>query len=145
MMDVENMRKTIGIIVFIIVVIIGVGGYFIISSSENDSILELSDDVIENNSFDNNIEEDNNSNNIGEEVVDVMRISVSDGDNNIIFELNDSSASLDLYNQLPIVTMVQDFSSNEKIFYPDELDIDDTGLSSGVMQVYLLIMLLGEM
>lgn len=49
-----------------------------------------------------------------------MEIQVSDATNNIIYELNDSQAAKDLYNQLPLTIKVENFSNNEKIFYPPQ-------------------------
>ena len=54
-----------------------------------------------------------------------MRVKVSDGINEVVFMLNDSSAAKSLYSQLPITTEVDNYSSNEKIFYPPE-ELDDT-------------------
>ncbi len=60
-----------------------------------------------------------------------MTINISDGNHNITFELNSSNASYSLYEQLPLTIEVDNFSSNEKIFYPaSELDIDNTPLAS---------------
>ncbi len=47
-----------------------------------------------------------------------MQISIVAGGQEIIFELNDSQASKDLYSQLPLTIKVENYSSNEKIFYP---------------------------
>ena len=49
---------------------------------------------------------------------DAMRIKVSDGTNTIIYELNETSAAASLYQMLPIEVAVQNYSNNEKIFYP---------------------------
>ncbi len=38
----------------------------------------------------------------------------------VVFELNTSTAAKDLYGQLPLTIAVEDFGSNEKIFYPPE-------------------------
>lgn len=44
-----------------------------------------------------------------------------------VFELNDSPAAAALYEQLPLTAAVEDFSTNEKIFYPPEkLTLGDT-------------------
>lgn len=62
----------------------------------------------------------------------VMQIQVQGNGHTIVFELNDSPASRSLYRQLPLTIEVQDYSSNEKIFYPpDELEIGDTPLTEG--------------
>ena len=54
------------------------------------------------------------------------------GDNTVIYELNDSPAADSLYEQLPITTEVEDFSTNEKIFYPSqELDTSDSPVAEG--------------
>lgn len=71
----------------------------------------------------------------------LMQISVSDGNNTIIYELNDSTAASNLYRQLPLTTEVENFSSNEKIFYPSsDLNTDDTELATkgdrGVLAYY---------
>lgn len=49
-----------------------------------------------------------------------------------VYELGDSPAANALYEQLPLTLPVEDFSTNEKIFYPpEELDTSDTPLASG--------------
>lgn len=112
------MKKIIGILVVVLVIsIIGIG-YFIINDKEID-FQENVNQVTE--------EEINDDNKIEEEKENRMKISVSDGSHNIIFELNDSIAASDLYNQLPLTVEAENFSSNEKIFYPsNELNIDET-------------------
>lgn len=47
-----------------------------------------------------------------------MNIVVSKNDIEIIFELNDSTASKELLEQLPLEIEVENFGNNEKIFYP---------------------------
>lgn len=60
----------------------------------------------------------------------VRRITVQFGENTVIYELNDGTAASSLYEQLPITIEVEDFSTNEKIFYPpQELDINDSPLA----------------
>ncbi len=49
-----------------------------------------------------------------------MKISVSDGKNKIVYELNASGQSKSLYSQLPLKAQIEDYSTNEKIFYPKE-------------------------
>lgn len=50
----------------------------------------------------------------------------------IIFSLNDSSAAKSLYNQLPLSPQIENYSNNEKIFYPpNKLDTNDTPLAKG--------------
>lgn len=61
-----------------------------------------------------------------------MQISVENNGNTIIFELNDSQAATDLYEQLPLTIETEDFSDNEKIFYPpEELNTEDAPLAEG--------------
>lgn len=53
-----------------------------------------------------------------------MRIAVTDENSNtVVFELNDSKAAAELYSQLPLFADVENFSNNEKIFYPKVLDV----------------------
>lgn len=55
-----------------------------------------------------------------------LRIQVQAGTHTIQFELNDSPAAKSLYDQLPLTIAVQDYSDNEKIFYPPQkLDTTD--------------------
>lgn len=57
-------------------------------------------------------------------------IRISTKDDTILFQLNDSQAARDLYAQLPLTTDVENFSSNEKVFYPPEkLDTRNTPLA----------------
>lgn len=55
-----------------------------------------------------------------------MKIQIEANGNKIIFELNDSQIAKDLYAQLPLTTENEDFSNNEKTFYPPE-KLDVTG------------------
>ena len=48
------------------------------------------------------------------------RISVQFGDAEVIYELNDSVAADALYEMLPLTVEAEDYSTNEKIFYPPE-------------------------
>ena len=58
------------------------------------------------------------------------QIAVQSGENTVVFELNDSPAADTLYEQLPLTIEVEDYSTNEKIFYPsEELDTTDTPLA----------------
>ena len=60
------------------------------------------------------------------------RISVTGNTGRVVFELNDSNAADDLWSQLPFDVEVENFSNNEKIFYPDnELDTANTPLAEG--------------
>lgn len=70
-----------------------------------------------------------------------MQIRVSGNDQAIVFQLNDSSAAKALYAQLPLSIAIENYSSNEKIFYPPEkLDTGDTPLmensESGTLGYY---------
>ena len=47
-----------------------------------------------------------------------MKIQVSDGTNTIIYELNETSAAKSLYKMLPLEVKVENYGTNEKIFYP---------------------------
>ncbi len=47
------------------------------------------------------------------------QIKVTDGNHNVTFELNETSAAQSLYNKLPTTREVQNYSTNEKIFYPE--------------------------
>ncbi len=49
-----------------------------------------------------------------------MKISVSDGNDKIVYELNDSEQSRALFGQLPLEVQIEDYGTNEKIFYPKE-------------------------
>ena len=56
-----------------------------------------------------------------------MKIKVKANGKTTVFELNNSPAAKDLYSQLPLTITVEDYSDNEKIFYPPEkLNIADT-------------------
>lgn len=60
-----------------------------------------------------------------------MKISIYSNGTNIIFELNNSTASKDLYDQLPLTIEVENFSNNEKIFYPPKkLSTNNTPLAN---------------
>lgn len=61
-----------------------------------------------------------------------MKIKVTDGNFEVIFRLNDSTASKSLYEQLPLTIEVENYGSNEKIFYPPEkLDTSDVTEEGG--------------
>lgn len=67
-----------------------------------------------------------------EENVETNQISVTCGDTQVVYELNDSPAAQSLLSQLPLTVVVEDFSTNEKVFYPpQELDTTDTPLAEG--------------
>lgn len=68
-----------------------------------------------------------------------IQVTGEDGQH-IVFRLNDSPAANALYEQLPLTIAVEDYSHNEKIFYPpNELNTNDTPLargSSGTLAYY---------
>jgi hypothetical protein len=47
-----------------------------------------------------------------------MQISIQVNSNTTVFELNDSQAAKELYEQLPLTITVENYSNIEKIFYP---------------------------
>lgn len=49
-----------------------------------------------------------------------MQITIKSNGRTLVFKLNDSPAAKDLYAQLPLTTQVQNYGTNEKIFYPPE-------------------------
>lgn len=55
-----------------------------------------------------------------EEAATERQISVRSGDTEVIYRLNDSNAADSLYEMLPLTVEVEDYSTNEKIFYPPE-------------------------
>ena len=60
------------------------------------------------------------------------QISVQFGENMVVYELNDGAAATSLYEQLPLTVEVEDYSTNEKIFYPSqELETADSPLANG--------------
>lgn len=60
------------------------------------------------------------------------QIAVTCGDLQVVYALNDSPAAQSLLSQLPLTVAVEDFSTNEKVFYPpQELDTSDTPLAEG--------------
>lgn len=64
--------------------------------------------------------------------VETNQISVTCGDTQVVYELNDSPAAQSLLSQLPLTVEVENFSTNEKVFYPpQELDTSDTPLAEG--------------
>ncbi|MDV3427070.1 MAG: hypothetical protein LIR50_07785 [Bacillota bacterium] len=61
-----------------------------------------------------------------------MKISVNAKGNTIIYELNGSQAAKDLYEQLPLSVEIENFSNNEKIFYPlSSLNVSNTPSAAG--------------
>jgi len=61
-----------------------------------------------------------------------IKISVKANGNTTVFKLNNSPAARDLYAQLPLSITVENYSDNEKIFYPPmKLNTTDTPLADG--------------
>lgn len=48
----------------------------------------------------------------------IMQISVNSNGQTTVFQLNNSEAAEELYAQLPLDIEVENYSNNEKIFYP---------------------------
>ena len=72
------------------------------------------------------------ANELTEEETMSQQISIQFGENTVLYELNNSQAAQSLYDQLPLTVEVEDFSTNEKIFYPaDALNTADTPLAEG--------------
>lgn len=56
-----------------------------------------------------------------------MKITVTANSKTTVFELNNSQTARDLYAQLPLSIKVENYSDNEKIFYPPKkLNTSDT-------------------
>ena len=65
-----------------------------------------------------------------ETVTSARTMTVTCGDAVVTYELNDSPAADALLGQLPLTLEVDDFSDNEKVFYPpEELDVTDAPLA----------------
>lgn len=61
-----------------------------------------------------------------------MKIAVKSDKYTVVYRLNESKAAKDLYNQLPLSINVENYSNNEKIFYPPtELKTTGTPKSKG--------------
>jgi hypothetical protein len=60
-----------------------------------------------------------------------MKIRVTDGTHTIIYKLNDSPSAKSLYSMLPMDIEVEDYGSNEKIFYPEEKIDTADGIEGG--------------
>lgn len=54
------------------------------------------------------------------------QILVQFGENAVTYELNDGTAAASLYEQLPLTIEVENFNTNEKIFYPPH-QLDTSG------------------
>lgn len=67
---------------------------------------------------------------LSDEEEETMQIIVRSEDYAVIYELDHSQAAQELYKQLPLSLTVENFSTNEKVFYPPEkLDISDAPLA----------------
>lgn len=65
-----------------------------------------------------------------------MMIQITAGENIITYQLNDSIAAKNLYAQLPLSLEVENYSNNEKIFYPPQpLDVSDAPQANGGLGV----------
>ena len=60
-----------------------------------------------------------------------MKIRVTDETHTIIYKLNDSPSAKSLYSMLPMDIEVEDYGSNEKIFYPEEKIDTADGIEGG--------------
>lgn len=63
-------------------------------------------------------DEDNGNNGETPQTEISMKIQVTDGSHTVVFELNDTPVAKSLYDQLPITVDVENYSNNERIFYP---------------------------
>lgn len=60
-----------------------------------------------------------------------MKISIKSNNKTIVFQLNNSDASKEFLNQLPLKIKVENYASNEKIFYPlNKLSTSNTPLAN---------------
>ena len=60
------------------------------------------------------------------------KIAVKSSRYTVVYRLNDSQSAKDLYNQLPLTVKVENYSDNEKIFYPTtKLNTKGTPKSKG--------------
>ena len=62
----------------------------------------------------------------------ILLVRMQGDKHTIVFELNHTPAAQSFYNQLPLTVEVEDFGTNEKIFYPPEaLDTTDSVSAEG--------------
>lgn len=124
------MKKTIIMLLASILLLVGCGTTAQESGQssaeqENDSTIQKADSTIQ----------ENNSTiveSVGNKEENMQIRIVDKQGNEILFQLNDSSASKTLYEQLPLSVEIENYSDNEKIFYPPEpLDTSDTPLAKG--------------
>ena len=67
----------------------------------------------------------------GKEEGKPLKIIVKANGKTVTFELNESTAAKSLYDQLPMTVDVENYSNNEKIFYPEKkLDTSDAPLAN---------------
>ncbi len=60
-----------------------------------------------------------------------MNIQVTDGTHTVLFTLNSTPAAKSLFAQLPLTVTVEDYSDNEKIFYPKKLKTANSAAAKG--------------
>ena len=60
-----------------------------------------------------------------------MRIRVTDGTHTVIYQLNNSPSAKSLYAMLPMDAEVENYGSNEKIFYPEAAVDTADGIEGG--------------
>lgn len=69
-----------------------------------------------------------------------MKICVKANGMTTVFELNNSPAARDLYYQLPLSIKIEDYSDNEKIFYPprklNKADTPTADAKAGTLAYY---------
>lgn len=112
------------------------------SSADISSNTEVADDV---NVEESNTQEESGNDEMNEQSLkdSEMKIRVSDGENEVLYLLNDSPAAMSLYSQLPLDVEVENYGSNEKIFYPPEERIQQMELLVQDLMAHLLIFLHG--
>lgn len=104
-----------------------------LAASEQDNVPNRTEKlpVIETETKQEQGDEEENLESIETEEDEVMKIKVISKEYEIIYELNQSQAAKDLYEQLPLTLEVKDFGTNEKTFYPPkELNIRDAPLAN---------------
>lgn len=70
--------------------------------------------------------------NLESEEMTMTQIAVNWQDKQVVYELNDCPISNSLWEQLPLTVEIENYSTNEKIFYPPEtLDTTDAPLAKG--------------
>lgn len=74
--------------------------------------------------------QDNQSEKYAAEASTTMKVRITANGKTTIFVLNDSQAARNLLTQLPLSIKIEDYSDNEKIFYPPKrLGTSDTPLA----------------